>query len=88
MAKQLYVLVGNNGDGSTTVYGTFNKLLLDRLERYLEVCSDRRDQFYDGDGFHYQTWNLPDECTAQSVGFYDLDSNTYLKEQIQDALGD
>lgn len=88
MAKQLYVLVGNNGDGSTTVYGTFNKLLLDRLEQYLEACSDRRDQFYDGDGFHYQTWTLPDECTNQSVGFYDLESNACLKEQIQAALVD
>lgn len=72
--KKLYLLISNNGDGSGSVRATFDKALIDEME---EKCDNNDTDFNyerwaDGDGFHYNTWTVPDECTAESMGFYEL----------------
>lgn len=70
--KKLFVLSTNCGDGSSNVYATFDQKLIRKMEKMYEKGTLNFERFCDGDGFHYQTWNLPDECTVESVGFYEL----------------
>lgn len=72
--KKLYILVSNNGDGSSSVRATFDESLITEMQEK----SDDNDvdfnyeRWSDGDGFHYSVWNVPDECTAESMGFREL----------------
>lgn len=68
--KKLYVLVSNNGDGSYSANFTMNKKWIDKQQvRYNAGESDYEyDVGVDGDGFHYTTLTLPDECTLESLG--------------------
>jgi len=63
--KTLYILVGNGGDGSYYPQYTFNAEFIRKLEEM------DTDDFSDGDGFHYDTLNVPDECTLDSLGVSD-----------------
>jgi hypothetical protein len=63
--KTLFVLVGNGGDGSYHPQYTFNEKFIDYLEN-----SDN-DDYMDGDGFHYDTITVPDECTLENMGLSD-----------------
>lgn len=70
--KKLYILTSNNGDGSSSIHATFDQsLILDMKEMYNNDLLNM-ERWADGDGFHYETWNLPDECTPESMGFYPL----------------
>lgn len=71
--KNLYVLTSNNGDGSSSVCATFDKALIDEMEtRYREGDFDF-ETWSDGDGFHYSTWTVPNECTPENMGFSPLE---------------
>lgn len=70
--KKLFVLSTNCGDGSFSVQATFDQKLIKKMEKMYKEGELDSERFCDGDGFHYQTWNLPDECTVESVGFYEL----------------
>ena len=70
--KNLYVMSKNNGDGSSSVVATFNKELIDEMEEKYNEGELDCETWADGDGFHYQTWTVPDECTAKSMNFYEL----------------
>jgi hypothetical protein len=74
MSKTLYVLVSNGGDGSYYPRYTFNAEWINEQE-------SRNDLDYeygigvDGDGFHYDTLTVPDECTLDSLGVSDCAVN-------------
>jgi len=70
--KTLYLLVSNGGDGSYSISGTFNEDWIQFQEdRYENGDSDYEyDPGVDGDGFHYTTLSLPDECTIQSIDLH------------------
>lgn len=71
--KKLYILISNNGDGSGSVRATFDEALINEMqEKYDEGDGFDFETWSDGDGFHYSTWNVPDECTAESMGFREL----------------
>jgi len=70
--KNLYVMSRNNGDGSSSVVATFNKELIDEMEQKYNEDELDSETWGDGDAFHYQTWTVPDECTAKSMKFYEL----------------
>jgi len=73
--KNLYVLTSNNGDGSSSVRATFDAELIQEMEdKYSEGDFDF-ERWSDGDGFHYSTWTVPDECTPKSMGFNALTRN-------------
>lgn len=74
--KPLYVLTSDCGDGSRAVHYTFSKEIIDKLEeRYDAGDMDYTDVGFDGDGFGYDTLNVPVECTYESLGI------TYPLEQ-------
>ena len=67
--KELYILTYDGGDGSYYPKYTFNKKWIDEMEEKHESGElDYEDGWADGDGFHYETLNVPNECTIQSLG--------------------
>lgn len=70
--KTLYVLTSNNGDGSSSVCATFDANLIAKMDEAYGDGTLDFETWSDGDGFHYSTWTLPDECTPQSMGFSEL----------------
>jgi hypothetical protein len=71
--KTLYILTSNNCDGSSSVRATFDGELIKEMEKKYEEGELDSERWVDGDGFHYNTWTLPDECTPESMGlFYPL----------------
>lgn len=67
--KSLFLLVSDGGDGSSNIQFTFNKAFIDHLEQKdNEGESEYGDLGVDGDGFHYKTLTVPDECTLESLG--------------------
>lgn len=70
--KKLYVLVSDGGDGSYSPCYTFNSEWIKSVEEQYENGEiDCEHVGCDGDGFHYDTLNVPDECTLASLGVYD-----------------
>jgi hypothetical protein len=70
--KTLYILTSNNGDGSSSIRATFDQSLIDEMEEKYNEGELDSECWADGDGFHYETWNVPDECTPESMGFNPL----------------
>jgi 6-phosphofructokinase len=70
--KKLYLLVSNGGDGSYSINYTFNKEWIDEQQRRYD--NDESDFEYDpgidGDGFHYDVINVPEDCTLESLGIH------------------
>ena len=69
--KKLFVLTSDSGDGSySTQYTMSEEWIAKQHER--EVADDFEydgsDIGVDGDGFHYDTLTVPDECTLASLG--------------------
>jgi hypothetical protein len=71
--KILYVLIGNNGDGSYYPRYTFNKNWInEQEEKYQRGELDyEADLGIDGDGFHYDELTVPSTCTLDSLGIDD-----------------
>ena len=70
--KDLYVLISNGGDGSYYPNYTFNKEWIDK-QNAKDAAGDldyEYDLGVDGDGFHYDTLKVPDECTLESLGIH------------------
>lgn len=70
--KKLYILTSNNGDGSSSVRATFDQSLIAEMQEKYDNDELDFERWADGDGFHYSTWRLPDECTPESMGFSPL----------------
>lgn len=77
MAKNLYILVSDGGDGSYYTQYTMDSELIDKLQ----LAYDEDRMHYDngigidGDGFHYDVITVPDECTPDSLGISVLDDD-------------
>lgn len=69
MTKKLFVLIQDCGDGSYSTHYTFNKAFIAKMHE-----KDERGELEynslgcDGARFHYDTLNVPDECTLESLG--------------------
>lgn len=77
MAKPLFVLVDDGGDGSYSVRYTMNR---DWIDHQQNLYDDGELEYpalgVDGDGFHYSVMLVPDECTLESLGIkYDCAGN-------------
>lgn len=70
--KKLYIIISNGGDGSYSVNATFDEALVNDMSEAYDNGEFDYERWSDGDGFHYTTWTVPDECTAKSMGFYEL----------------
>lgn len=80
MAKTLFLLVGNGGDGSYHINYTFNEEFINKMDAAYECGQlDWESMGCDGDGFHYDTLQVPDECTLESMGVSDCAYNIELE---------
>lgn len=64
---KLYVLVSDGGDGSYYPRYILDQAVIDELNRQDEEGT-LPDHYSDGDGFHYNTINVPDDSTPESLG--------------------
>lgn len=67
--KTLYLVIQNCGDGSNTIQYTFDETLINKMKEMYNK-DELSDSYMDGDGFHYDTLNVPDECTYESLGIH------------------
>jgi hypothetical protein len=68
MTKELYILIKDGGDGSYYPKYTFNRTWIDEMEKLDESGDLEYDHVgCDGDGFHYETLNVPKDCTLESL---------------------
>jgi hypothetical protein len=67
--KNLFVLNCNLGDGSSCIKATFDAELIKEMEDKYNIGELEFETWCDGDGFHYETWTVPDECTPENMGF-------------------
>lgn len=79
MSKTLYVLIRDGGDGSSYPYYTLDSDLIAKLQ---EAYDDDRMDYEngigcDGDGFHYDTIQVPDDATPESLGISVIDPKRY-----------
>ena len=66
--KKLFVLISNDADGSYSTHFTFNEQFIKDLQaKYDSGELEHGDIGVDGDGFHYRTLTVPEECTLQSL---------------------
>jgi len=79
MSKTLYVLVSDGGDGSYYPQYTLDPELISKFQT--AVDNDRMDYENgigcDGDGFHYDTIQVPDDATPESLGIDVIDPEDY-----------
>lgn len=69
MSKTLFVLVSNGGDGSYYPHYTLSKEYINYLNELDERgLTDYDSLGCDGDGFHYDTLQVPDEFTLVGNG--------------------
>lgn len=75
---KLYILISNNGDGSSSVQFTLDYSVIEKMEKDYDESNPEFDyeRWADGDGFHYKTINVPDDSTYESLGIrYPLESD-------------
>lgn len=71
MAKKLFLLVSDSGDGSSySIQYTFNQAWIDTQQDLYDDKLDYRSAGVDGAGFNYKTLTVPDECTLETLGIY------------------
>ena len=69
MSKTLYVLVSDGGDGSYSSVFTLDAAWIARQQqRHDNDRLEHGDIGVDGDGFHYDTIQVPDDATYESLG--------------------
>jgi len=65
--KPLYLLVSNGGDGSYSIQMTLDSKLIEKMEAKDDLDYES-DPGCDGDGFHYDTIQVPADATYESLG--------------------
>lgn len=71
MTKKLFLLIQDGGDGSYNAHYTFNEAFINNCQKQSDNGElDYDDLGCDGDGFHYDTLTVPDECTLESLGIH------------------
>lgn len=80
MSKTLYVLVSDGGDGSYYPHYTLNPELIAHIQKLYndEVIDYESGIGVDGDGFHYDTIQVPDDATPESLGISVIDENYWF----------
>ena len=71
--KNLYVVIKNCGDGSSTACYTFNEKWVTDMEIRdgdYRLQEWEMEEWCDGDGFHYDILTVPEECTLESLGIH------------------
>lgn len=69
--KSLYILIQDGGDGSFYPQYTFNSEWIKKMEELADNDEiNYPDLGCDGDGFHYDTLKVPDDCTLESLGIF------------------
>lgn len=68
MAKKLFVLIQDCGDGSFYPRYTFDTEWIYKMEMNSPSYDGEGSIGCDGDGFHYDILMVPDECTLESLG--------------------
>ncbi|AVH85327.1 hypothetical protein RsoM2USA_399 [Ralstonia phage RsoM2USA] len=86
MAKTLYVIISDGGDGSYYPQYTMNTDLINKMQEAYDLGLMHYDNGIgcDGDGFHFDTITIPDECTPDSLGISVLDDD-YADEFFENA---
>lgn len=70
--KTVFVLVSNGGDGSSYPQFTMNQEWIDQLSMLHDTgVMDYENGYADGDGFHYETFQVPDDLTLAQMGLED-----------------
>lgn len=64
----LYIIISNSGDGSFSTNYTLDPDVITELESQESDGTLDFERWSDGDGFHYDTINVPDGSTAESLG--------------------
>lgn len=85
--REIYLLIGSNGDGSYTIHYITDKKLLDRLEAAEDTADFERCPGLDGDGFHYDTLIIPANWTDDMLEITPAtkeDVDYWLDEEEQD----
>ena len=84
--KKLYILIQDGGDGSYYPKYTFNKDLIDKLQKAYD--QDKMDYEsgigWDGDGFHYDTLTVPADATRESLGIRYILPDDYADSFFED----
>lgn len=84
MSKKLFIIVADGGDGSYYPRYTMDAELVERISRLVDNdVLDYDSGLTDGDGFHYSTVTIPDECTPESLGVSMMDSDYYLQLELR-----
>lgn len=89
VTKTLYVLISDGGDGSYYPRYTMNPELIAKLKK--AVRENRMDYENgigcDGDGFHYDTIQVPADSTPESLGITVL-SDDFADEFFEEGRED
>lgn len=69
MSKPLYIMVRDNGDGSSSLIYTMSREWINKQNnRYMNDELEHGDVGVDGDGFHPNEIQVPDDATYESLG--------------------
>lgn len=84
--KKLFILISDGGDGSYYPQFTFNTVLIDKLQK---AYNERKMRYgygigIDGDGFHYDVLNVPEECTLESLGIHSSLEDDYADQFFEE----
>lgn len=84
--KHIYLLIQSNADGSSSIrYVLDPNVIIVLQEAYDKDLIDYESApGIDGDGFNYQTLNIPENLTAKDLGISDW--SIYNMEQILSIL--
>lgn len=70
--KTVFVLVSDGGDGSYYPRFTMNEEFINTLDMlHNSGVMDYENGYADGDGFHYETFQVPDDLTLAQMGLSD-----------------
>ncbi len=84
---KLYIFTADGGDGSYYPKFTLDPLVVLRLQQAYDEDKMNYENGIgvDGDGFHYETINVPDGSTSESLGirsFVDMEyANSFFEEE-------
>lgn len=85
--KTVYVLVGNGGDGSSYPQFTMDEEFINQLQMLHDTgVLNYEDGYADGDGFHFETFQVPDDLTMQQMGLRDCayDLTNHFNEEDEE----
>lgn len=76
--KTLFIAISDSGDGSQALFYSFDRELISRMSN--ADYDDIGENWMSGDGFQYDTLNVPEHFTMEDLGISQwsvLDRNNY-----------